>query len=48
MILTYPNGDKIVFDDRTMTSSGWVPRIEVISNINDIKKLEKDVQLEVC
>ncbi len=42
IILTYPNGDKITFDCRTKTSSGWVPGIKVISNADDITKLEKE------
>ncbi len=42
IILTYPNGNKIIFDHRTKTSSGWVTGIKVMSNADKIAKLEKE------
>ncbi len=42
IILTYPNGDKIIFNHYTKTSSGWVMGIEVLSNIDEITKLRKE------
>ncbi len=42
IISTYSNGDKITFDRRMKTSSGWVPGIKVMFNADEIEKLGKD------
>src|SRR5210317_1107884 len=41
IILTYPNGDRIVLDRRIKTKNGWVPGIDVISNIDKIAIMAK-------
>src|SRR5210317_1868871 len=37
--LTYPNGDRIVLDRHIKTKNGWVPGVDVISNIDEIANM---------
>ncbi len=39
IILTYPNGNEMIFDHCTKFSSGWVPSIDVVTNTDKITKL---------
>ncbi len=39
IILTYPNGDKMIFDCQLKTSLIWILRMEVMSNDDEIAKL---------
>ncbi len=42
-ILSYLNGDEIIFDRLTKTNTGWVPSIYVVSNADEIEKLGFDM-----
>ncbi len=46
IILTYPNGDEIIFDCCTKSSSGWVPSVDVVSNADEIAKLGFEIGIE--
>ncbi len=43
IILSYPNGDEIIFDCCTKSNTWWVPSIDVVSNADEIVKLGFDM-----
>ena len=46
IILTYPNGDEIIFDHCTKSRSEWLPSNDLISNVNKISKLGYEMVFE--
>ena len=47
IVMTYPNGDIIAFDRKVRTPSGWIPGVDVISNLRKlhIMALKRNLKL---